>query len=170
MNEKITVTKQTAFAMPDRPLRNSAKALIIEDNKVLCTRNRDLFGDFYLLPGGGQNHSETLKEALIRECLEEIGALVEVGNLYFIREYISANHELAELDNSIHQIEFIFACTLTEPLQSRPAHSIDAMQTGIVWLPISELENYRFYPASLIEKIKNFPPVDFAQVYLGDTL
>lgn len=156
--------------MPERPLRNSAKALILVDGRVLCTSNRDLLGEFYLLPGGGQNHSETLKEAVIRECLEEIGAQVEVGNLYFIREYISANHELAEFDDTIHQIEFVFACTLKEPVNSRKSVAEDAMQTGVIWLPVNELQNYRFYPGSLIKHLQNFPPADFASVYLGDTL
>lgn len=170
MTETDKATKQTAFALSSRPLRNSAKALIIENGKILCTRNRDLLGDFYLLPGGGQNHSETLNQAVIRECIEEIGARVEVGNLYFVREYISANHALAEFDKTIHQIEFIFACTLTEPVNSRPSHEEDAMQTGVVWLPVAELSSYRFYPGSLIKHIQSFPPVDFSQVYLGDTL
>lgn len=170
MTKSKIATKQTAFALPTRPLRNSAKALIVENGQVLCTRNRDLLGDFYLLPGGGQNHSETLKDAVARECIEEIGAAIEVGNLYFVREYISANHALAEFDATIHQIEFIFACTLSEPVNSRPATAEDAMQTGVVWLPVKELSNYRFYPASLIQHIQSLPPVDFSQVYLGDTL
>lgn len=156
--------------MPDRPLRNSAKALIIENGKVLCTSNLDLLGEFYLLPGGGQNHGETLKNAVIRECLEEIGACVEPGDLYFVREYISANHELAEFDDSIHQIEFVFACTLSEPVQYEKSAGIDALQTGVVWLPVAELQNYRFYPRSLIEQIQKFPPKNFSSVYLGDTL
>ncbi|MBU1107709.1 MAG: NUDIX domain-containing protein [Candidatus Riflebacteria bacterium] len=156
--------------MSVRPLRNSAKALIIRDGKVLCTRNCDLLGDFYLLPGGGQDHGETLKDAVVRECREEIGAEVEVGYLYFVREYISANHELAEYDDSIHQIEFMFACQLLEEPGSSNNISHDAMQTGIEWLPISELAKYRFYPSSLIEPLQNFPPAGFAQVYLGDTL
>lgn len=170
MTEHKPTAKQAAFALPSRPLRNSAKALIIVGDKVLCTRNRDLLGDFYLLPGGGQNHSETLAEAVVRECLEEIGARVEVGSLYFVREYISANHELAEFDDSIHQIEFIFSCTLSEPVNSRPSTAEDAMQTGVVWLPVTELSSYRFYPGSLIGPLQSFPPENFAQVYLGDTL
>jgi ADP-ribose pyrophosphatase YjhB (NUDIX family) len=159
---------QTAYAMPTRPLRNSAKALIIRDGRVLCTRNRDLLGDFFLLPGGGQNHGETLRDAVVRECREETGATVEVGHLYFVREYISANHELAEYDDSIHQIEFMFACQLLEEPEAGSSH--DAMQTGVEWLPVAELEKYRFYPGALIEPLKKFPPADFAQVYLGDTL
>ncbi|GAB1353370.1 NUDIX domain-containing protein [Erysipelotrichia bacterium] len=170
MTEIKPKTVPTAFAMPTRPLRNSAKALIIENNQVLCTCNRDLLGDFFLLPGGGQNHGETLVDAVVRECLEEVGAHVEVGHLHFVREYISANHELAEYDDTIHQIEFVFTCRLKEPVHTHAAVGSDAMQTGVVWLPINQLQNYRFYPGSLIRHLQNFMPADCSCVYLGDTL
>lgn len=156
--------------MPKKPLRNSAKALIIRDDCVLCTLNRDLLGDFYLLPGGGQEHGETLSQAVYRECLEEIGAAVKVGNLLFVREYISANHELAAFDDNIHQIEFMFSCELLEEVDTRQSENHDAMQIGVVWVPISELEKIRFYPGSLAEKIRNLPDFSAESVYLGDTL
>jgi 8-oxo-dGTP diphosphatase len=69
-------------------IRNSAKAIIISSNKVLLTKNQDDDGIFYLLPGGGQEHGETIHKALIRECVEEIGEQVEIGELLHIREYI----------------------------------------------------------------------------------
>ncbi len=170
MTEVKPGTGAVAFAMPAKPLRNSAKALIIENGQVLCTCNRDLLGEFFLLPGGGQNHGETLADAVIRECLEEIGAHVEVGSLHFVREYISANHELAGYDDTIHQIEFVFACRLKEPVHTHAAVESDAMQTGVIWLPVDRLQNYRFYPGSLIGHLQNFPPADCSCVYLGDTL
>nr|WP_317851925.1 NUDIX domain-containing protein [Planococcus sp. 4-30] len=54
-------------------IRNSAKAVILKDSKVLLTKNVDDEGFFYLFPGGGQDHGETLPETVKRECLEEIG-------------------------------------------------------------------------------------------------
>lgn len=51
-------------------IRNSAKAIIIEDGKILFTKNKTENGLFYLLPGGGQEHDETLVEALKREWLD----------------------------------------------------------------------------------------------------
>ena len=62
-------------------IRNSAKAIIVKDSKVLLTKNEDNEGVFYLFPGGGQEHGETLPETVKRECLEEIGQQVEVGEL-----------------------------------------------------------------------------------------
>lgn len=161
---------QSVFSMPVKSLRNSVKALIIRGDKILCTKNSDLLGDFYLLPGGGQNHGETMRNAIIRECREELGAIVEVGKLCFVREYISANHELAIYDDSIHQIELIFFCELLEEPQLNMALNIDVMQVGIEWLAITSLNKLRFYPSSLIEPLKTFNPDNFNESYLGDTL
>lgn len=41
-------------------IRNSVKALIIEDDKILLTKNQDIEGNFYLCPGGGQNMLEKI--------------------------------------------------------------------------------------------------------------
>lgn len=54
-------------------IRNSAKAIIINEDKILLTKNQDNEGYFYLYPGGGQEYRETLHDALIRECIEEVG-------------------------------------------------------------------------------------------------
>ena len=85
-------------------IRNSAKAIIMSDNKVLLTKNVDDDGYFYLFPGGGQEHGETLHETVTRECMEEIGEQVDVGDLVHIREYIGKNHEYASFDSDFHHV------------------------------------------------------------------
>ena len=62
-----------------RPIRTAARALIILEGKLLAIKMRDQSGVFYILPGGGQNHGETLRQGLQRECLEEIGTDVDIG-------------------------------------------------------------------------------------------
>ncbi|WP_114571373.1 NUDIX domain-containing protein [Exiguobacterium flavidum] len=144
-------------------IRNSAKAVIIEDGKVLLTKNIDAEGCFYLFPGGGQEQGETLHEAVVRECIEELGEQVEAFDLLHIREYIGQNHEFAIHDADVHQIEFYFACRLLG--RQVEATQPDVHQTGIEWVPLAALENYRVYPMAI-------RPVIAAQhkklVYLGD--
>ena len=41
-------------------VRTAARALIIESDAVLVVEYRDAQGPWYLLPGGGQRHEETL--------------------------------------------------------------------------------------------------------------
>ena len=89
-------------------VRLSIKAVVIESGRLLVIKNRDPDGDWYCLPGGGQEPGETILEALTRECVEEIGSEVVAGRLRFIRDYLASNHEFAEQDNDSHQVEMMF--------------------------------------------------------------
>ena len=152
-----------------KPIRTAPKAIIIQDGKLLVTCNRDDEGVFYLLPGGGQQHGETLLKALRRECLEEIGAEVEVGELLFVREYIGGHHEFAEFEGDVHQIELMFRCRLGDGEIPRMGAAPDEWQTEIAWLPIDELADYRLYPAALKRPIALLAQEEaIGPCYLGD--
>ncbi|TCN01387.1 ADP-ribose pyrophosphatase YjhB (NUDIX family) [Paenibacillus sp. BK033] len=147
-----------------KPVRNSAKAIIMEDQKILLTVNKDDEGLFYLCPGGGQEHSESLRQAVVRECLEEIGEEVEVQDLVYIREYIGRNHN--DGDSGMHQVEFYFECDLVSPNPTFEHVSVpDEHQVGVEWMEIKRLDEIRFYPSELGKRIKN---KDKSRHYLGD--
>jgi ADP-ribose pyrophosphatase YjhB (NUDIX family) len=145
-------------------VRLSAKAIIIQDGRLLVVRNRDSSGDWYTLPGGGQEHGETLPAALNRECLEEIGSEVTVGRIRFVRDYIARNHEFAAEDDS-HQVEVMFECQL----RSAPGHGAkpDSAQTGIKWLELNTLSDHQLYPKALRRLLSGDAPVD-GSIYIGD--
>jgi hypothetical protein len=48
--------------------RKSAKAVIVRDEKLLVIVKRGAEGEYFVLPGGGQEHLESLPDALRREC------------------------------------------------------------------------------------------------------
>ncbi|MFP9129172.1 NUDIX domain-containing protein [Niallia sp. BSM11] len=150
-------------------IRISAKAIIIDNDKLLLTKNQDDEGYFYLFPGGGQEHGETLEQAVRRECLEEVGEQVEVGSLVFIREYIGKNHEHASFDYDFHQVEHYFICNI-ENGQSEKTKlaNPDTNQVGLEWLPIDKLLDYRIYPKELLQQIINYTQNITTPVYLGD--
>jgi 8-oxo-dGTP diphosphatase len=132
-----------------KPVRVSAKAVIIRDDKLLVTVNRDTDDLFYLLPGGGQENGEALPAALRRECREELGVDIVVGRFLCLRDYIGANHEFAAIDGDVHQLELMFACELAPGEEPDLELDSDPMQTGATWLPLSRLESYRLFPLSL---------------------
>lgn len=69
-----------------RVMRKAARAIIINDGKIVVT-HRNKFGmEYYILPGGGVELGETLEQALYRELDEE--ACVKVANprLVFVEE------------------------------------------------------------------------------------
>lgn len=150
-------------------IRNSVKAVIIKKDKILLTKNKDAEGIFYLCPGGGQEFGETFFEALQRECLEEIGQNVEIGDLLFIREYIGKNHEFASSDFNVHQIEFYFACQLSkrQNSSSQPTHP-DFDQVGMEWRSIHDLFNVRLYPKNMRQQLIDYANEKKASIYLGD--
>lgn len=153
-----------------RRFRNSIKAVIIRGARVLLTVNHDQWGEFLLLPGGGQEFGESMAEALRRECREELGCEVVVGDLIGARDYIGAHHEFGEYDAHMHQVELIFSCELApgqEPhLGNLPDNVGDWWQTGVEWVPLAELAQRRLYPSALKEWLLSLP--EPPRRYLGD--
>lgn len=145
-----------------RPIRNSAKAIIIKD-KHLLTLKCIIEGDiFFQLPGGGQQNSETLVNALRRECIEEIASDVNVGDLVFIREYIGGRN-----GTDWHQVEFMFSCILQDGTECVDGSEPDTTQIGIEWLPIEWLDQYNLYPKAIIPLLMNGQD-EHTPVYLGN--
>jgi 8-oxo-dGTP diphosphatase len=150
-------------------IRNSAKAIIISGNKVLLTKNKVNDEYFYLFPGGGQEHSETIHDALIRECIEEVGYEVKVRDLLHVREYIGKNHEHFIFDRNVHQIEYYFVCSLVGDIgENRKPSNPDNHQVGIEWIDINDLLQYNVYPKELRRHIIIFFNNETSPVYLGD--
>ncbi|WP_338106079.1 NUDIX domain-containing protein [Pullulanibacillus pueri] len=150
------------------PIRNSAKAIIINEGKILLTKNQDEDGYFYLCPGGGQEQGEALKTTVSRECMEEIGEQVTIGDLCFVRDYIGKNHEHS-FDFDVHRVEFYFLCSLENKLNfERKPTNPDHHQIGIEWVHFNQINQYRVYPKQLIRHIKKHFNGEKTQVYVGD--
>jgi 8-oxo-dGTP diphosphatase len=155
-----------------RPIRNSARALIMNGNQVLLTKNIDDFGEFYMFPGGGQDKGEPLLDTVIRECIEEVGVDVIPGDMVCIREYIGNNHEFAEWDHDFHQVEFYFTCklviegakSLTECVPTNP----DKDQIGVEWMELSQLKSVRIYPKTLAHMFSDYGVEGLPVFYIGD--
>jgi ADP-ribose pyrophosphatase YjhB (NUDIX family) len=145
--------------------RISVKGLIIDGGRILLPMHRDERGDYFMLPGGGQEHGETVVAALERECREELGVDVKVGDLLGVRDYIAKHHEFAATDDA-HQVELMFRCTLVSDVVPAIGPNPDPRQVGAKWLVLSELDQVRFYPRRLAEILAKSGDRPFG--YLGD--
>jgi 8-oxo-dGTP pyrophosphatase MutT (NUDIX family) len=145
--------------------RNSAKAIIIHKKHLLVLRIHRGDNTWYLLPGGGQGHGETLPETLEREVEEETGAKVKTGKLLFVREYRSGRHEFRAANPDVHQVEFFFEAKLRKNAKVGKASVPDKGQEAIEWLPLSKVAKAPLYPRSLRRYIAGAKAKKF---YQGD--
>ncbi|MEG1547162.1 MAG: NUDIX domain-containing protein [Clostridia bacterium] len=139
-----------------RPIRNSVKAIIIRDHKLLANKCMDKRTGrvFYGLPGGGQEKYETFVDTLQRECMEELGIEVKVGELVLVREYIGRLHEEFSYKHmDVHQMEYMFSCDLIGEVNLSRACNMDREQTDYEWLPLSNLKEYQLYPLTLRDRL-----------------
>ncbi|MCM3718316.1 NUDIX domain-containing protein [Fictibacillus phosphorivorans] len=135
-------------------IRVRAGAIIIKNNKILLTEFNDPYrGVFYDLPAGGTEPKESIIEAVIREAKEEANIDIEVGPLAFVYEY--APHLNNEKYGKTHTLVMMFECTLKKGSIPRLPDKPDPNQTGVKWIPISELENVELY-AKIGKQIKEY--------------
>jgi ADP-ribose pyrophosphatase YjhB (NUDIX family) len=130
------------------PIRNTARALILQDNNILLLR-KDGYeqGERFALPGGGQDLGETLEQALHRECLEEIGSRIEIHELVYVADCFKPRD--TPPGSTRHLVEFLFACTVPEDYIPRNGHHPDKHQVEVVWASLDKLASMSLYPRSL---------------------
>lgn len=152
---------------PAKTIRTAARAVILHDDCLLLAKMKDAKGFYFILPGGGQRNGETLVETVRRECLEEVGARVQVKHLLYIREYIGRHHGFSPRHKFFHQLEHVFECAILNPDQLQTGSEPDNHQVGVEWVSLEEFAKARFYPAAL-QPFFRHPPFNFPQIYYGD--
>lgn len=129
-------------------IRTASRALLIQDGHVLAIKYRENDEVFYALPGGGQETGESLHRNLRRECQEELGIDVKIGELMFVREWL-------DKERHVHQIEFIFECSSYTKIGAVHSAVPDGSQIGIEWLPIADILSHHIYPLEMREHLHN---------------
>lgn len=141
-----------------RPIRTSAKALIIRDGKMLAIRLQDGAETFHIMPGGGQEAGEALPDAVAREVAEELGVRVRVGELAFVIEGTQGE--------AFHRVDLVFLCEYLGVIEHADLHG-DTNQVGFDWLDIATLNRSTLFPSKLRRPIMNLCAGRPYPVYLG---
>ena len=148
-------------------IRNAAKAIVIQDGKVLVNKCISADGKvYYDLPGGGQHQFETMEEAVMREVLEETGYYVKIKRFIALAEEIYDDSKVREYyyDYS-HRILHIFLAELTNKQRIAPTET-DFTQEESIWLSFEEADKVTFCPKQLSGCISQLIFSDFPQ-YMG---
>lgn len=148
-------------------IRNAAKALIIDDGKILLNKCESVNHDiYYTVPGGGQIQQESMEEAVQRECFEETGYRVKPVRFAALYEEIVTDADLQkQYPDYTHKIYHIFLCALEDRRTYEPTER-DSGQITSQWIPIEEIEALNFHPQVIKENILSILH-NGAPVYLG---
>ncbi|MCR5484152.1 MAG: NUDIX domain-containing protein [Clostridiales bacterium] len=142
----------------ERNIRNSAKALVIRDGRMLAVKLVDSDGEFYIMPGGGQRAGELLPDAVEREVAEETGIAVKAREALFIIEGTDGEDH--------HRVDIVFLCDCIN--DAGQASHPDQNQVGYEWLPIETLNKAPLYPSKLRRPIMNYYAGKAYPTYLGN--
>jgi 8-oxo-dGTP diphosphatase len=131
------------------------RSVIIEDEKVLLMHRVKNGHEYWVFPGGGvDDKDKSLEDGLKRECFEELGVNVEVGDLFMKKFYV--------LDSFQGQIQYFYNCKIiggevgTGRGPEFTGRDVEKYGTyEVVWIPISLLKDRTVYPFEVRDKIIN---------------
>ncbi len=133
-------------------IRNGVRAIILRGEKLLVLKKYSAdYGDRYALPGGSQDLGETLETALQRECVEEIGTPVTIGDLIHVADYFKPRG--TQPLTFRHKVEFLFRCTVPSAYQPILGPKPDKHQTGVEWISLNSLAAGPFAPKGMVPAI-----------------
>ncbi len=148
-------------------VRSTVKAIILHQGSVLLNRCRDENnGEYYSLPGGGQEQYETMEEALKRECLEETGYQIEPERFAALMEEICLDPFIRETyPQYAHKMLHVFICKLSSETRIEPTGT-DDLQIAVEWVPVGEISLKNLLPIQVKEHFNELTGEEVPQ-YLG---
>ncbi|MCB9893967.1 MAG: NUDIX domain-containing protein [Planctomycetes bacterium] len=151
-------------------IRVAARALIIEDHRLLVMTYADDKGSWCVTPGGGIAKQETLGEGLRREVREELGIDVRPGDIVYVRELLGRTAKVLHggITEDTHQLEIFFRCKREGEVCL--GKQLDNFCTGFEWVSVDELAQRNFFPKALAGRLANDVASGFKphNNYLGD--
>jgi 8-oxo-dGTP diphosphatase len=108
----------------------------VVDGQLLTMRYQYSGRDRFNLPGGNQEFGEEIKAGLVREFAEELGVVVEVGDLLWAAETLVADREVLHL---LFEIKSVVGSPLLNPAETKALE--------LVWLNPEEVFSAPLYPA-----------------------
>ncbi|MDF1606017.1 NUDIX domain-containing protein [Nocardioides sp. YIM 152315] len=136
------VLEALADHRPFRHQRLGAYALVRRDDTVLLVRisARGFHTGSWTLPGGGVDHGESPRAAVLRELREECGVDGSVGELVAIHdEHFSGTAPSGRYED-FHAVALAFEATVADGAEPAVAET-DGTTDAVAWVPLADIES-----------------------------
>lgn len=125
-------------------------ALIIEDNKLLLTKND--MDPMYYTPGGKVEIGEEAAETVVRELFEETGVEYKIDRLLFIEE-LFYEADFSNRFSKAHEITFHYLMKPTGILEfNNQSYTHHNLLEHFEWIDLDKVKDQYIYPR-MIEKL-----------------
>lgn len=133
-------------------MQKRVRAIIVENNKLLAIKRVKENETYWILPGGGVEAGESDIEALVRECKEEVGVEVKVGE-FVLEDDFYWKGELEKI--YFHKCKILSGKIGTGEGPEFQENSNYEGTFQIEWLDVKDLGNYDLRPMKLKSKLLN---------------
>ena len=135
------VLEALADHRPFRHQRLGAYALVRRGGSVLLTRisERGFHTGSWTLPGGGVDHGEPPRSAVLRELREECGVEGTVGELVAVHDDHFSGTAPSGRYEDFHAVALVFEATIPDDAEPELAE-VDGTADAVAWVPVAEIE------------------------------
>lgn len=113
----------------NKTTRESARAIIIENNKLLMVKSKK--ENFYKFPGGGINIGESKIDCLIRETKEEVGLICKKSSIKEYGYVIERNKSDYDANEIFEQISYYY---FLQVFESREEQNLDEYEKDLDYI------------------------------------
>ena len=132
------VLEALADHQPFRKQRLAAYALVMRGDRVLLSRISPLGAHpgSWTLPGGGVDHGESPRSALVREVAEECGLVCTVGELLDVHDARFDGTAPSGRHEDFHGVHLVFAATVPDDAEPEVVE-VGGTTDEVAWIPVS---------------------------------
>lgn len=136
------VTEALADHEPFRLQRMAVYAVVRRGGDVLLTRisARGAHPGAWTLPGGGLDHGEAPRDAVVREVREECGIEVVVGDLLDVHDTHFQGTAPSGRFEDFHGVHLVFRGTVAAEAEPHVVET-DGTTDAVAWVPVADVES-----------------------------
>ena len=131
--------------------RIRAAGIIVHHDHILLIKVKDFSGEYWIPPGGGLETCDLhTKDCVKRECLEEVGLNVQVGDLLCVREFLETTKNRYNAEFFYHVEQFKGQPHIDNLIGLNDEEFIQSVE----WVSVKELNRMRTFPTDLVSVVR----------------